>query len=80
MNLRELVEKYLAAGGGYGKAVTLGSLGYSREETQRIFSIVDEDYHISRFFHLRRESGESYEINGFPQTHVSIDAEVQSIL
>jgi hypothetical protein len=79
MNLKELIEKYLAAGG-YGKAVALGSLGYSRAEIERIFSALDEDYHISRFFHLTNESGESYEINGFPQTHVSIDSEIQEIL
>ncbi len=80
MNLRELIEKYLAAGGGYGKTVALGALGYTRDETQRIFGLVDEDYHISRFFHFQHEAGESYEINGFPQTHVSIDAEIKTIL
>jgi len=80
MNLKELVERYLTAGGAFGKSVALGALGYSKEETQRIFNVVDEDYHISRFFHLRHDSGESFDINGFAQTHVSIDAEVQSIL
>jgi hypothetical protein len=80
MNLREVVEKYLAAAGGFGKPVALASLGLSLEETQRAFSVLDEDYHISRFFHFKNESGESFEINGFPQTHVSIDAEIQTIL
>jgi hypothetical protein len=42
--------------------------------------VYDEDYHISRFFHFRNEAGESYTINEFPQTHVTIDAEIQSIL
>jgi hypothetical protein len=80
MNLREIVEKYLAASGGYGKAVALGSFGLAPDETKRVFSLFDEDYHISRFFHFGNESGPSYEINGFPQTHVSIDAEIQTIL
>ena len=80
MQLREVVEKYLAAAGGYGKSVALSSLGFSRAEVEQVFSVYDEDYHISRFFHLRNESGESFNVNGFPQTHVMIDAEIQSIL
>ncbi len=39
-----------------------------------------EDYHISRYFHFECASGANFQINGFPQTHVSIDAEIQSIL
>jgi hypothetical protein len=53
-----------------------------------VFGAFDEDYHISRFFHFACAAGANsqtnspggYEINGFPQTHVSIDSEVQSIL
>jgi hypothetical protein len=85
MNLDELLKKYLATSGGYGKTVALASLGYSREETQRIFNALDEDYHISRFFHFSTAAGASssapsFTISGFPQTHVSIDPEIQSIL
>jgi hypothetical protein len=80
MPLREVVEKYLAAAGGYGKPAALSSLGFSRAEVEQVFSVYDEDYHIGRFFQLRNQSGESYDINGFPQTHVTIDAEIQSIL
>jgi hypothetical protein len=80
MRLREVVEKYLAVAGGYGKPVALAALGFPRGETERVLSLFDEDYHISRFFHFRNNSGESFQINGFPQTHVSIDAEIQSIL
>ncbi len=80
LQLREAVEKYVQLAGEYGKPVPLGAFGLSKEEAQRFFSILDEDYHISRFFHFQMNSGESYDINGFPQTHVSIDAEVESIL
>jgi len=80
MTLSEAVQKYLAVAGGYGKAAALGKLGPSHEETERSFSLFDEDYHISRFIHFQNESGESFQINGFPQTHVSIDAEIQTIL
>jgi hypothetical protein len=80
MTLREAIDKYLAAAGGYGQCVALAALGESHEETEHSFSLFDEDYHISRFLHLRNDSGEKFQINGFPQTHVSIDAEIQSIL
>jgi hypothetical protein len=80
MTLRELVDKYLKAAGGYGKAAALSSLGLSREEVERAFGQFDEDYHISRYIHLQCAAGANYAINGFPQTHVSIDAEIQSVL
>jgi len=80
MSLSELVEKYLAAAGGYGRSVPLTSLGLSREETERVFDVLDEDYHISRFFHFSNAVGASYQINGFPQTHISIDSEILTIL
>jgi hypothetical protein len=78
MNLREVVEKYLAVAGGYGKPAALASFGLAPREIEGVFALFDEDYHISRFFHFSNESGASYQINGFPQTHVSIDAEIQS--
>lgn len=78
--LRELVDKYLAAAGGYGKAVPISALGLGREEAERLFDALDEDYHISRYLHLQNAGGASYTINGFPQTHVSLDPEIQSIL
>lgn len=80
MSLAELVQKYVAVAGAYGKSVAISSLGFSRAEAEKAFDILDEDYHISRFFQFRNDSGEAYEINGFPQTHVSIDPGIQSIL
>jgi hypothetical protein len=80
MNLREIVEKYLALAGGFGKLAPLVGFGLGKQETERVFSIFDEDYHISRFFHFSSSGGETFEINGFPHTHVSIDLEIQTIL
>ena len=84
MRLPEVVKKYLAVGGGYGKSVAIASLEIPRDETERVFDFLDEDYHISRFFHFRDASGDeasaAFLINGFPQTHISIDPEIQSIL
>jgi hypothetical protein len=80
LKLSELIERYLSASGGYGKLAALSSLGLPRADTESAFSLFDEDYMISRYFHFQNRSGESYQINGFPQTHVSIDSEIQSIL
>jgi len=80
MNLRNVIDKYLAVAGGYGKSVPIESLGLSHQETERIFDMLDEDYHISRFFRFSKAAGQSFQISGFAQTHISIDAEIQDIL
>ena len=80
MNLRNVIDKYLAVAGGYGKSVPIESLGLSHQETERIFDMLDEDYHVSRFFHFSKAAGQSFQISGFAQTHISIDAEIQDIL
>jgi len=80
LKLAEIVAKYLDAARGYGKLIPLSSLGLSQEEIEKTFSAFDEDYHISRFFQFSRSGGSEFLIDGFPQTHVAIDAEIQSIL
>jgi hypothetical protein len=81
MQLRDLVEKYREIAGEFGKAIPLESFGLSHEEIERLFNSLDEDYHISRYFHLSKISGATaYTINGFPHSHVSIDAEIQTTL
>lgn len=80
VHLRGIVERYLALAGGYGKPAPLAGFGLPREEVENIFSVYDEDYHISRFFHFSSVSGEMFQINGFPHTHVSIDPAIQDIL
>jgi hypothetical protein len=80
MELRQIVDRYLAASGGYGKVAPLSALGLSRAEAESAFNVLDEDYNISRYFHFQCAAGANFTINGFPQTHLSIDAEIQSIL
>jgi hypothetical protein len=80
MSLPELVKRYLALAGKFGVPVALTSFSLSAAETERVFSGYDEDYHISRFFHFTEESGTKYSIDGVPATHVSLDAEIESIL
>ena len=80
MPLRELVDRYLSLVVSFGVPVALSGFALSHAETERLFSSYDEDYHISRFFHFSQNAGTSFSINGFPATHVAIDAEIQSIL
>jgi len=86
MSLRDVIEKYTHLAGGFGRPLALAAFGLSPDETERVFGIFDEDYHISRFFHFSLQpatgphSSQSYRINGYPQSHVSLDAEIQSIL
>jgi len=80
MTLKEIVEKYLAIAGGFAFLAPLVDFGLERNEVERTFGALDEDYHISRFFHFSQVSGPAYKINGFEQTHISIDEEIQTIL
>jgi hypothetical protein len=80
MTLREVVEKYRTIAGAFGKEAPLSAFQLSPAETQQLFSVFDEDYHISRFFHFSEQRGEQFSINGFPASHVVIDAEIETIL
>lgn len=83
MSLRELVNRYLAASGGFGKPAPLSAFGLSPPETERLFSAYEEDYHISRFFHFSeapQPGAAEFSVNGTTITHVALDAEMQSIL
>jgi hypothetical protein len=80
MPLGELVARYQALAGQFGIPVALSGFALTREETERVFSAYDEDYHISRFLQFS-DSGEApFSINGEPATHISIDAEISTIL
>ncbi len=80
MTLRQLVDLYLSLARQFGKPVTLSSFGLSPAETELLFSSYDEDYHISRFFHFSESEGTKFSINRIPVTHVSLDAEIETIL
>lgn len=80
LTLRQVVDRYLQIAGSFGAPVSLDAFGLSPDDTRLLFSALDEDYHISRFLHFSSEPGSSYLVDGFPATHLSIDADVQSIL
>ncbi len=80
MPLRDLVRLYLSHAGNFGRPVALSAFGLTNAETGRLFSRYDEDYHISRFLQFAEAAGEKFSINGIPATHVSLEAEIESIL
>ena len=80
MSLSELVRHYRSQAGEFGRPVALTAFPISVAEIERLFSSYDEDYHISRFFHFFESEGQKFQINGIPATHVSLDAEIQTIL
>ena len=80
LSLREAIQRYLASAGGYGRPAALSSLGLTAQQIEKIFGVLDEDYHISRYLHFQCAAGANFNINGFPQTHISIDSEIQTIL
>jgi hypothetical protein len=80
MPLRELVRLYRSHAANFGDLIALSAFGLTVPETERLFSGYDEDYHISRFFHFSEAAGEKFSINGIPATHVSLDAEIETIL
>jgi len=79
MSLSDLVRAY-GLHGEFGQPVALSAFALSPAETERLFSAYEEDYHISRFFRFTESGGQKFSINGFSATHVSIDAEIQTIL
>ena len=80
MTLSQIVEKYLAIAGGFAFLAPLADFGMEKSEVERAFGALDDDYHISRYFHFSQVSGPAYMINGFEQTHISMDEEIQSVL
>jgi hypothetical protein len=80
MSLQELHRVYTTIAAKPGEPVPLSAFKLPVAEAEKLFSIFDEDYHISRFFHFSRANGDKYSINGEIATHVAIDPGIASIL
>ena len=81
MPLEELYRVYTTIAPKPGEPVPLSAFPMTTQETEKLFSTFDEDYHISRFFHFSsHKKGEKLTINGEAVTHVAIDPEISSIL
>jgi hypothetical protein len=90
MDLAEFVRKYTEISAGFGGAVHLSQFGLSKAETEKVLSVFDDDYQISRYMVLSRERDEElvsyapearvYSINGFEVSHVSLAPGVRRLL
>jgi hypothetical protein len=80
LSLREVVERYNALAPSPGEPVALSAFHLPADETSRLFTTLDEDYHISRYLHFSCGTGERYTIDGEEATHVSIDPAISSLL
>jgi hypothetical protein len=80
LTLREVVDRYLTVAPSFGQPVALSAFHLAPVEIQTLFSILDEDYHLSRFLHFSNITGEAYIISGEAVTHLAIDPAIQSIL
>ena len=80
MSLKEVVERYSARAKQFGEPISLAEFGLTPEQTARLFTFFDEDYHISRFMNFSVLQGKEYMVSGSPVTHVRIDEGIRSIL
>jgi hypothetical protein len=80
MNLREVVDRYSALSKDWGDPVALSAFALTPEETSSLFGALDEDYHISRFLHFSRSTGQNYDVSGERVTHIAIDPAIASVL
>jgi hypothetical protein len=80
LSLKEVVERYTLLAQSFGEFVALSAFNLTAEETSRLFTALDEDYHISRYLHFSCGTGVRYTIDGEEVTHVSIDSAISTLL
>jgi hypothetical protein len=80
MTLKLLVDRYNKLASRPGAPVALAAFGLSSAETEKLFSTLDEDYHISRHLRFSKTQGQSYRISGVEVTHVALDAAISKLL
>ena len=80
LSLKEVVDRYSSLAKRGGAPVALSAFGLTPEETAKLFTALDEDYHISRFVKFSFDHGRLYLISGNPSTHIQIDAAIRELL
>ena len=80
LSLKEVVERYSSLAKQWGDPVALEAFGLPPEETIKLFTSLDEDYHISRFVNFSMDHGRLYLISGNPSTHIRIVEAIRSLL
>jgi hypothetical protein len=80
LSLKEVVDRYSSLAKQWGDPVALEAFGLGPEDTIKLFTSLDEDYHISRFVNFSMGHGRLYVISGNPSTHIRIDEAIRSLL
>jgi hypothetical protein len=80
LSLQEVVDRYSSFAKQWGDPVALEAFALDPEQTIKLFTSLDEDYHISRFIKFSFENGRLYLISGNPSTHIQIDAAIRALL
>jgi hypothetical protein len=80
LSLKEVVDRYSSLAKQWGDPVALEAFGLAPEDTIKLFTSLDEDYHISRFVSFSLDHGRRYLISGNPSTHIRFDAEIRDLL
>jgi hypothetical protein len=80
LSLKEVVDLYNVLASQAPEPVPLSAFQLSPNETSRLFSSLDEDYHISRFLQFSCAAGQRYTVAGEEVTHVAIDPAISSLL
>ena len=80
LSLKEVVDRYSTLAKQGGEPVALESFALDPEETIKLFTSLDEDYHISRFVNFSMNHGRVYVISGNPATHIQIDVAIRELL
>jgi hypothetical protein len=80
LSLKEVVDRYSSLAKQWGEPVALEAFGLDPEETIKLFTSLDEDYHISRFFNFTFDHGRLYLISGNPSTHIRIGEAIRALL
>ena len=80
LSLKEVIDRYSSLAKEWGDPVALDAFALTPEETAKLFTSLDEDYHISRFINFSRGEGRGYVVSGSPVTHVRIDAAIRELL
>ena len=79
LSLKEVVDRYSTLAKQGGEPVALESFALDPEETIKLFTSLDEDYHISRFLHFSTGVGQHYQIGEEQVTHVALDPAISSL-
>jgi hypothetical protein len=80
LSIQEVVDRYAALAKQWGEPVPLEAFDLDPEQTIKLFSSLDEDYHISRYVKFSMNHGRIYLISGNPSTHIQIDPAIREML